>query len=58
MPRKTLYNLLAEGLPGLEDTDERNHWLYTNCKAFSTVNEAIEFLEQLKKNETDVCQDT
>ena len=56
--RKTLYNLLAEGLPGLEDTDERNHWLYTNCKTFSTVNEAIEFLEQLKKNETDVCQDT
>lgn len=46
---KTLYNLLSDGLLGLEDTDERNRWLHTNCKTFSTVNEAITFLEQLKK---------
>lgn len=47
--QKTLHNLLPDGLPGLEDTDERNRWLHTNCKTFSTVNEAIIFLEQLKK---------
>ncbi len=45
---KTLYNLLQDGMPGLEDTDERNHWLCANCKTFSTVNEAISFLEELK----------
>lgn len=45
---KTLYNLLQDGMPGLEDTDERNHWLCANCKTFSTVNEAISFLEGLK----------
>lgn len=43
---KTLYNLLQDGMPGLEDTDERNHWLCANCKTFSTVNEAISFLEE------------
>lgn len=47
--QRTLHNLLPDGLPGLEDTDERNRWLYTNCKTFSTVNEAITFLEQLSK---------
>lgn len=47
--QKTPHNLLPDGLPGLEDTDERNRWLHTNCKTFSTVNEAIIFLEQLKK---------
>lgn len=45
---KTLYNLLPEGLPGLEDNDERNQWLYTNCKTFSTVHEAISYLVSLK----------
>ena len=45
---KTLHNLISDGLPCLEDTDERNHWLCTNCKTFSTVNEAISFLEGLK----------
>ena len=45
---KTLHNLLQDGLPGLEDTDERNYWLCTNCRTFSTVNEAISFLEGLK----------
>lgn len=45
--RKTIVNLLPLGLPGTEDTDERNQWLCTNCLTFSTVYEAIEFLESL-----------
>lgn len=45
--RKVLQNLLSDGLPGLEDTDERNQWLCTQCRTFSTVHEAILFLEQL-----------
>lgn len=40
-----LQNLLKEGMPGLEDTDERNLWLCKNCRTFSTVQE---FLESLK----------
>lgn len=44
---KTVRNLLSDGLPGLEDTDERNQWLYTHCKTFSTVFEAIKYLEEL-----------
>lgn len=43
-----LQNLLKEGMPGLEDTDERNLWLCKNCRTFSTVQEAIFFLESLK----------
>lgn len=43
-----LQNLLKEGMPGLEDTDERNLWLRKNCRTFSTVQEAITFLESLK----------
>lgn len=39
--------LLDEGMPGLEDTDERNHWLCRNCFTFSTVFEAIDFLKSL-----------
>lgn len=45
--RKTVLNLLQDGLPGLEDTDERNKWLCNKCMTFSTVYEAIEFLESL-----------
>lgn len=44
----TVEKLLQYGLPGLEDTDERNRWLCTNCKTFSNVYEAIEYLESLK----------
>ncbi len=44
---KTVRNLLADGLPGIEDTDERNCWLHTYCKTFSTVYEAIQYLEGL-----------
>ena len=39
----------SDGLPGLEDTDESNQWLCKQCKTFSTVNEAITFLEQLHR---------
>ena len=44
---KTMKNLLPDGLPGLEDTDERNKWLCKNCKTFSNVYEAINYLESL-----------
>ena len=46
--RDVLTKLLQEGLPELADTDERNRWLYLSSKSFSTVFEAIEFLELLK----------
>ncbi|MBQ7000477.1 MAG: RloB domain-containing protein [Oscillospiraceae bacterium] len=45
--KKTLNNLLADGLPGLDDTDERNRWLHQSSRTFTTVQEAIVFLEQL-----------
>ena len=44
---KTVYHLLQDGLPGMDDTDERNRWLYTSCKTFSTVYEAINYLEEI-----------
>ena len=47
--RKTVTNLLSQGLQGVEDTDDRNQWLCTQCLTFSTVYEAIEFLESLKE---------
>ena len=46
--RKTVKNLLQDGMPGMEDTDERNHWLCQKCFTFSNVYEAIGFLESLK----------
>lgn len=45
--KKTLSNLLKDGLPSLEDTDERNCWLCRNCLTFSNVYEAVEFLISL-----------
>ncbi|MBQ2633403.1 MAG: RloB domain-containing protein [Oscillospiraceae bacterium] len=45
--KENFRRLLDEGMPGLEDTDERNQWLCRNCFTFSTVFEAIEFLESL-----------
>ena len=45
-----LKNLLSEGLPGVEDTDERNKWLCKTCKTFSTVYEAINYLEELRES--------
>ena len=40
--------LQSQGLPDLEDTDERNRWLCQKCLTFSTVFEAIEFLSALQ----------
>ena len=39
--KRTVSSLLQDGLPGIEDTDERNHWLCQKCLTFSTVYEAI-----------------
>lgn len=47
--KKTVKRFLDEGMPGLEDTDERNQWLYRKCLTFSNVYEAIEFLESLER---------
>ena len=44
-----LKTLLKDGMPCLEDTDERNQWLYVQEKTFSNVHEAIAFLEALKE---------
>ena len=46
---KCLKTLLKDGMPCLEDTDERNQWLYVQEKTFSNVHEAIAFLEALKE---------
>jgi len=46
---RTLDDLLADGLPFREDTDERNSWLYRSHKTFTTVQEAIQFLESCSK---------
>lgn len=46
--KKVLSNLLQDGLPSLEDTDERNYWLCKNCLTFSNVYEAIDFLTDLQ----------
>ncbi len=46
--KKILHSLLQQGLPGLDDTDKRNRWLYLSDRSFSTVFEAIEYLESLR----------
>lgn len=46
--KKTVNKLLEDGLPGMEDTDERNQWLCRKCLTFSNVYEAIEYLESLE----------
>ncbi|MBR5427376.1 MAG: RloB domain-containing protein [Clostridia bacterium] len=43
--KATVKNLLSDGLPCLEDTDERNQWLCKNCYTFSNVYEALEYLQ-------------
>ncbi|HJD22867.1 MAG TPA: RloB family protein [Firmicutes bacterium] len=40
-----LVQLLQDGMPTLEDTDERNRWLCQSGLTFTTVHEAIQFLE-------------
>lgn len=47
---KVMKQLVVDGLPSLKDTDERNQWLYKSSKTFSTVYEAINYLEDLKIN--------
>lgn len=42
-----LTSLQSEALPTLDDTDERNQWLVRCGKTFSTVQEAITYLESL-----------
>ncbi|MDO5409418.1 MAG: hypothetical protein Q4F21_03080 [Lachnospiraceae bacterium] len=36
-----------EGLPTLEDSDERNRWLYQSSLTFTTVHDEIKFLDSL-----------
>ncbi|NLM47157.1 MAG: RloB domain-containing protein [Firmicutes bacterium] len=45
----TLLSLVEDGLPTLEDCDERNCWLFLGTHTFTTVHEALEFLYKLKK---------
>ncbi len=42
---KTLIPLATEGIPTLADTDVRNLWLVRCGHTFTTVQEALEFLE-------------
>lgn len=46
--KKTVSTLLQDGLPGIEDTDERNRWLCQKCMTFSNVYEAIDYLNSLR----------
>ena len=47
--KQILSSLSLQGIPTLEDNDERNKWLYSCSKTFSTVHEAIEYLQNLNK---------
>lgn len=42
---RTLDALMADGMPVREDSDERSGWLCQSHKTFTTVQEAIQFLE-------------
>lgn len=48
---RVLAGLQNDGLPTLEDTDERNRWLHQSSRTFTTVHEALRFLEQLNEME-------
>ncbi|WP_378957077.1 RloB domain-containing protein [Pelosinus sp. sgz500959] len=43
----TLQQLVAVGMPTIEDKDERNAWLFEGKYTFTTVHEAIEYLKTL-----------
>lgn len=45
---KVLSQLSADGLPPTSDMDARSRWLFKSGKTFSTVHEAIEFLQSLR----------
>lgn len=47
--RKTLTRLLSEGMPDIEESDNRNRWLCNTCFTFSNVFEAIDYLQSLTK---------
>ena len=47
-----LHRLQQDGLPTLEDTDERNRWLFCSSFTFTTVQEAIQFLETEREKRT------
>lgn len=47
---RTTKQLLSEGMPGMEDTDDRNEWICKNGRTFSNVQEAINYLKNLKIN--------
>ena len=47
-----LHRLQQDGLPTLEDTDERNRWLFCSSFTFTTVQEAIQFLETEREERT------
>ena len=44
-----LHQAQQEGLPTLEDTDKRNQWLLQSGLTFTTVQEAVRFLEEQEK---------
>ena len=43
---KVLNSLRSDGIPTLEDTDERNTWLSKCGLTFTTVHEAVKWLEE------------
>ena len=47
--KQILSDLSSQGIPNLEDNEVRNKWLYSCSKTFSTVHEAIEYLQTLRK---------
>lgn len=46
---KVLNSLRSDGIPTLEDTDERNAWLSKCGMTFTTVHEAVKWLEERRK---------
>lgn len=48
---EVLARLTEEGMPpeGVKDSDERDAWLHRNAYTFTTVQEAIRFLESLRE---------
>ena len=46
---KVLNSLRSDGIPTLEDTDERNTWLSKCGLTFTTVHEAVKWLEERRK---------
>ena len=47
---KVLNSLNLDGIPTLDDTDERNAWLSRCGLTFTTVHEALKWLEDKKQS--------